>query len=47
LAVLVERNGREFPIQADYAGYKTSVEPGSSVQVRLVESDGTDEVVVE
>jgi pyrimidine operon attenuation protein/uracil phosphoribosyltransferase len=47
LAVLVERKGREFPIQADYAGYKAEVEPGQSVQVSLTESDGKDEVVVE
>ena len=47
LAVLVDRIGREFPIQADYAGYKTDVEPGKLVQVSLVESDGKDEVVIE
>lgn len=47
LAVLVDRAGREFPIQADYAGYKSDAEPGNLVQVNLVESDGKDEVVVE
>ena len=47
LAVLVDRQGREFPIQADYAGYKSDAAPGSCVQVNLVESDGKDEVVVE
>jgi pyrimidine operon attenuation protein/uracil phosphoribosyltransferase len=47
LAVLVDRAGREFPIQADYAGYKSDAEPGNQVQVNLVESDGKDEVVVE
>ena len=47
LAVLVDRAGREFPIQADYAGFKTDVTPGESVQVNLVESDGKDEVVIE
>ncbi len=47
LAVLVERAGREFPIQADYIGYKADVEPGKLVQVNLVESDGKDEVVIE
>ncbi|MFC1737947.1 bifunctional pyr operon transcriptional regulator/uracil phosphoribosyltransferase PyrR [Planctomycetota bacterium] len=47
LAVLVDRAGREFPIQADFAGIKSDVEPGKSVQVNLVESDGKDEVVVE
>ena len=47
LAVLVERAGRELPIQADYAGKKADVGPEQSVQVNLVESDGKDEVVVE
>jgi pyrimidine operon attenuation protein/uracil phosphoribosyltransferase len=47
LAVLVDRAGREFPIQADYAGYKADVTPGESVQVFLTESDGKEEVVVE
>jgi pyrimidine operon attenuation protein/uracil phosphoribosyltransferase len=47
LAVLVERGGREFPIQPDFVGIKTDVKPGKLVQVRLVESDGTDEVVEE
>jgi pyrimidine operon attenuation protein/uracil phosphoribosyltransferase len=47
LAVLVDRVGRELPIQADYAGYKTDVAPGKLVQVSLIESDGKDEVVVE
>ncbi|MDH7599659.1 MAG: bifunctional pyr operon transcriptional regulator/uracil phosphoribosyltransferase PyrR [Sedimentisphaerales bacterium] len=47
LAVLVDRQGREFPIQADYVGLKTSVAPDQRVYVRLAESDGTDEVVVD
>jgi len=47
LAVLVDRAGREFPIEANYAGYKTDVTPGKLVQVNLVESDGKDEVVIE
>jgi len=47
LAVLVDRAGREFPIQADYAGYKTDIAPGKLVQVFLSESDGKDEVVIE
>jgi pyrimidine operon attenuation protein/uracil phosphoribosyltransferase len=47
LAVLVDRVGRELPIQADYAGYKTDVEPGKLVQVLLSESDGKDEVIIE
>ena len=47
LAVLVDRTGREFPIQADYAGFKTDIAPGKVVQVNLVESDGKDQVVIE
>lgn len=47
LAVLIDREGRELPIQADYAGYKTDTAPGKLVQVNLIESDGKDEVVVE
>jgi pyrimidine operon attenuation protein/uracil phosphoribosyltransferase len=46
LAVLVERAGRELPIQADYRGYKADVRPEQSVQVNLVESDGKDEVLI-
>jgi pyrimidine operon attenuation protein/uracil phosphoribosyltransferase len=47
LAVLVDRAGREYPIQADYAGYKTKVKPGKLVQVLLKEPDGKEQVVVE
>ena len=47
LAVLIDRAGREFPIQADYAGYKANVAPGKLVQVNLVESDGKEEVAIE
>ena len=47
LAVIVDRVGRELPIQADYAGYKADAAPGKLVQVSLVESDGKDEVVIE
>lgn len=47
LAVLVDRAGREFPIQADYAGFTTDVAPDQRVQVHFVESDGKDEVEVD
>jgi pyrimidine operon attenuation protein/uracil phosphoribosyltransferase len=46
LAVLVERTGRELPIQADYAGCSVDAGPQESVQVNLVESDGKDEVTM-
>ena len=47
LAVLIDRVGREFPIQADYAGYETDIEPGKLVQVSLSETDGKEQVVIE
>lgn len=47
LAVLVDRQGRELPIQADFAGYRADVEPGRNVQVNFTESDGIDQVVIE
>lgn len=46
LAVLVERKGREFPIQADFAGYKADIGDEQSVAVYLTEVDGKDEVVM-
>lgn len=47
LAVLVDRGHRELPIRADYVGKNIPTALQQSVHVRLVESDGTDEVVVE
>ncbi len=47
LAVLVDRAGREFPIQADYAGYKADAKPEKSVQVLLKESDNKEQVIVQ
>jgi pyrimidine operon attenuation protein/uracil phosphoribosyltransferase len=47
LAVLVERTGREFPIQADYAGFKAKPKPGELVQVLLKESDAKEQVIIE
>ncbi|HEX4795765.1 MAG TPA: bifunctional pyr operon transcriptional regulator/uracil phosphoribosyltransferase PyrR [Humisphaera sp.] len=48
LAVLVDRNGRELPIQPDYVGLKLSDVPRTHrVNVRFSETDGGDEVVVE
>ncbi|MHC4688238.1 MAG: phosphoribosyltransferase family protein, partial [Planctomycetota bacterium] len=47
LAVLVDRAGREYPIQADFIGIKSDIKPGERVQVNLVESDGQDVVIVE
>jgi pyrimidine operon attenuation protein/uracil phosphoribosyltransferase len=48
LAVLVDRGGRELPIQADFLGLTLKdVPPDHRVNVRLVETDGRDEIVVE
>jgi len=47
LAVLVDRAGREFPIQADYTGLHTDIATDQRVHVNLIESDGKDEVIVE
>jgi pyrimidine operon attenuation protein/uracil phosphoribosyltransferase len=47
LAVLVDRGGRELPIQPDYVGLTlTDVPRTHHVQVRLRESDGVDEIEV-
>ena len=47
LAVLVDRGHRELPIKADYVGKNLPTSPSQSVQVRLSEIDGRDEVEVE
>ena len=47
LVVLVDRGHRELPIKADYVGKNLPTSVGQSVQVRLLETDGADEVVVE
>jgi pyrimidine operon attenuation protein/uracil phosphoribosyltransferase len=46
LAVLVDRAGRELPIQADYIGCKVDIGPGQSVEVNLVDTDDKDQVIV-
>ena len=47
LIVLVDRGHRELPIKADYVGKNLPTSLKESVQVRLQEIDGTDEVVLE
>ncbi len=47
LIVLVDRGHRELPIKADYVGKNLPTSLRQSVQVRLQEIDGTDEVVIE
>lgn len=47
LAILIDRGGRELPIQADYVGIHTTVRPDERIQVMLVEKGGTDEVILQ
>ena len=48
LAVLVDRGGRELPIQADFVGLTLKDVPRDHrVNVRLKENDGRDEITVE
>ncbi len=47
LAVLIDRGGRELPIQPDYVGKKLRVQPATDVLVRLKEVDGEDRVIVQ
>lgn len=46
LAVLIDRGHRELPIRADYVGKNVPTSVKESVEVRLAESDGKDEVVI-
>ena len=46
LAVLVDRGHRELPIRADYVGRALTTSRDETVQVRVREEDGTDEVVL-
>jgi pyrimidine operon attenuation protein/uracil phosphoribosyltransferase len=46
LAVLIDRGHRELPIRADYVGKNLPTAANESVQVRLKERDGRDEVVL-
>ena len=47
LIVLVDRGHRELPIKADYVGKNLPTSLKQSVQVRLREIDGEDEVLLE
>jgi len=49
LAVLIDRQGREFPIQADYAGYKADndTDNENKIIVQLTESDNVEQVIME
>ncbi len=46
LAALVDRGHRELPIRADHVGKNIPTAGDEVVQVRLVETDGVDEVLI-
>jgi pyrimidine operon attenuation protein / uracil phosphoribosyltransferase len=46
LAVLIDRGHRELPICPDHVGHTLSTRREQHVSVRLVETDGRDEVVI-
>ena len=46
LAVLVDRGHREMPIRADYVGKNIPSSRHEEIQVRLVDTDGIDEVAI-
>ena len=46
LAVLIDRGHREMPIRPDYVGKNIPSARQEEIQVRLVETDGVDEVAI-
>lgn len=46
LAVLVDRGHRELPIRADYVGKNVPTSGREVIGVKLIETDGSDEVVI-
>ncbi len=46
LAVLIDRGHRELPIRADFVGRNVPTSLRDSVQVRVAEMDGSDEVIL-
>ena len=47
LVVMVDRGHRELPIKADYVGKNVPTSRRETVQVKLTETDGADEVAIE
>lgn len=47
LAVLIDRGGRELPIQPDYTGMEIKIDTNQHIHVLLLEDAGTDEVVLD
>jgi pyrimidine operon attenuation protein/uracil phosphoribosyltransferase len=46
LAVLIDRGHRELPIQADYVGKTIQTEEDETIEVRLMEEDQEERVVL-
>jgi pyrimidine operon attenuation protein/uracil phosphoribosyltransferase len=46
LAVLIDRGHRELPIRPDYVGKNIPTAQNETVEVRLAEGEGSDEVVI-
>ena len=46
LAVLVDRGSRELPIQADYVGKRVEIAEGETIEVRLLEQDREEKVIL-
>ena len=46
LATLVDRGHRELPIRADFVGKNVPTARSEAIEVRLVETEGTDEVLL-
>jgi pyrimidine operon attenuation protein/uracil phosphoribosyltransferase len=46
LAILLDRGHRELPIRADYVGQNLPTAFNERVKVRLIETDGADEVAL-
>ncbi len=46
LAVLIDRGHRELPIRADFVGKNVPTSDNQEIQVRLIEVDGEDSVLV-
>ena len=46
LAVLIDRGHRELPIRADFVGKNVPTSKEEDVEVRIIEVDGVDEVII-
>ena len=47
LTVLLDRGHRELPIRADYVGKNIPTSKGELIEVKLIEDDGIDEVIIQ